>query len=133
MDYKYKNFGNSQLSSEDYSFTRENETINSLYQGTHNIRIGAEYNYEIFAFRGGYGYTTSPFQGDAVPSDYDGSGNLISFGLGIQDGGYSLDIAYLNRTYSQFQTPYQVAEKSDPDIKREIDHTNIMVTLGYQW
>ena len=77
------------MNSDSYRFTDENEIISNLYQKTENIKIGAEMNIKPFILRTGYAKLGSAF------ANKDFSRENFSYGLGINNGGYYFDIAYV--------------------------------------
>jgi hypothetical protein len=67
-DYEYVNYSQARLSasqtlgSDNYDFRRENDAIQSIYRGTHNVRAGLEWRLaEIWRLRGGMAFSQSPF------------------------------------------------------------------------
>jgi long-subunit fatty acid transport protein len=60
-------------------------------RNTSTFKVGTEWRYNIFSFRGGYRYVQSPYQ--EVGSDFDLSG--YSVGLGIRfTPNFGLDFSY---------------------------------------
>lgn len=109
-------FGNSGLlsvdiASKDYSaieFRPKNELVyqdlnigigNSLTSAL-EVRIGGEYKYKQWSFRGGYRFEESPYKNTALIGDLTG----YSGGLGYNFGKNRLDLAYsyADRTYGQY-------------------------------
>jgi len=73
----------------DYEFEYGNKAISKIYQNTENIKIGAEMNIKPFILRAGYAKLGSAF------ANKDFSRENFSYGLGINNGGYYFDIAYV--------------------------------------
>jgi len=88
-DYEIIDYSSVRMNSDSYRFTDENEIISNLYQKTENIKIGAEMNIKPFILRAGYAKLGSAF------ANKDFSRENFSYGLGINNGGYYFDIAYV--------------------------------------
>ena len=88
-DYEIIDYSSVRMHSDSYRFTDENEIISNLYQKTENIKIGAEMNIKPFILRAGYAKLGSAF------ANKDFSRENYSYGLGINNGGYYFDIAYV--------------------------------------
>ena len=88
-DYEIIDYSSVRMNSDSYRFTDENEIISNLYQKTENIKIGAEMNIKPFILRTGYAKLGSAF------ANKDFSRENFSYGLGLNNGGYYFDIAYV--------------------------------------
>ena len=88
-DYEIVDYSFSSMHSSQYTFTDENNVIQELYTKASNIRLGAEINIKPFVVRAGYSKYGSAF------ANKDYSKENYSFGLGINNGGYYLDAAYV--------------------------------------
>ncbi len=134
FDYEYKNFGNARINADDYSFSVENRTIKRIFKGRHQFRLGAEYKINVFTLRGGFAHFTSPYSNNNyVPKGFNASGNLYSFGLGINAGPFNYDFAYQLRKANQFMSPYQVSDKMNPEILESIQKHQVTITFNYSW
>jgi len=88
-DYEIVDYSFSNMHSSQYTFSDENNIIQKLYTQASNIRLGAEINVRPFVIRAGYSKYGSAF------ANKDYSTENFSFGLGINNGGYYLDAAYV--------------------------------------
>ena len=106
-------------------FDNENKAITELYQSTANLKIGAEMNIKPFVLRAGYANYGSAF----VNKDY--SSENYSFGVGINNGSYFLDAAYV---LSQGRGEHLLygAEYIDPIQVVNTNH-NLVFTLGFRY
>jgi len=78
----------------DYSFSEENAAVRNSYMITHHIRFGTEWRYNIFSFRAGAKYFTSPYQNNIN----DGSTLGFSGGIGFRENGSTWTWAMLIAT-----------------------------------
>jgi hypothetical protein len=113
LDYRTMSF-----SSSDYSYDRENETIEKSFGTAVNVRGGIEWLLtDEIAVRGGYAYFGPQRNADGRKyyADMTKPQNLItlpmqrqffSIGGGYSSGNFFIDIAYLLGLYSQKYVPY---------------------------
>jgi hypothetical protein len=138
-DIELANPGQARYSSVDdmysvgYSFDQENSEIKSLYKNTLNYRIGAEYRYEIFRVRGGFGVQRNSYQKGL---DLDNSITNISGGVGIRNKSYFIDLALINSSQKKYYyQPYFVEDDNGDvispvaSIKKSI--FTGMITVGF--
>ncbi len=125
-DYEFADYSKARLDAYDYNFNEENTSIENSYTGTHHIRVGTEWRYNIFSFRAGAKYFTSPYQNDIN----DGSRLGFSGGVGLKEGWFFMDIAYaysgMEDDYYFYNTP-DIA--SNPVANKTADHY-ILMTIG---
>jgi hypothetical protein len=138
-DIELANPGQARYSSVDdmysvgYSFDQENNEIKSLYKNTLNYRIGAEYRYEIFRVRGGFGVQGNSYEKGL---DLDNSITNISGGVGIRKQSYFIDLALINSSQKKYYyQPYFVEDENGDvispvtSIKKSI--FTGMITVGF--
>lgn len=103
-----------------------NNTIRNSYTFSHVIRVGTEWRYNIFSFRAGAKYFTSPYQDNIN----DGSRLGFSGGVGFKQGWFFMDLAY---AYSSMKDDYYFYNSggiySDPVANNTRNHS-ILLTLG---
>tara|TARA_B100001250_G_scaffold83417_1_gene68807 strand:+ start:3218 stop:4657 length:1440 start_codon:yes stop_codon:yes gene_type:complete len=131
------NFNNILISGEyeliDYStaeyfttnFENENITIANIYQRTENIKVGAEMNIKPFILRGGYSKYGSPF----VIQDF--SRENFSYGIGINQGNYFIDVAYILSKENNEHLLYS-EEYIDPINLVNTNHS-VIFTIGMRY
>ncbi len=101
-DYHYIDYSNAKLRASNlipdpYDFNSENATINSLYRGTHNVRIGAEWRVtRPFRLRAGYAMSQHPYAD--VSESYYTNTTTISGGLEWRTESWYISGAYQQRT-----------------------------------
>ncbi|WP_299336138.1 OmpP1/FadL family transporter [uncultured Psychroserpens sp.] len=91
FDYSRRNYKNTELRpSSDPFFASQNELMNDIFKIANTYRIGGEYKYKQFSFRGGYRFEESPYEDDSFYGDLTG----YSLGLGYDFGNTRLDLTY---------------------------------------
>lgn len=119
VDYSYKNYSNIELS--DGNFIDENRAFSSNLEGVGELRLGTEWRFDNFSFRGGYHYENSPYK-NAISSD-----NLegFSLGAGYKFRGGKFDIAYQN---SSKTAPYNFYPQSNQVDSAELNFDTSIFT-----
>jgi len=130
VDYEYVDYSSSYLSSTEYPFNVENSNITDYYKGTGILRAGAEIKLGIFALRGGYGRYSSPYKEEYKPAGGDRSMTTFSFGGGIREKSYYLDLAYTGYNSSEFDLPYALEGKNVEGATFDNTGYNVILTFG---
>ncbi|HEY9168026.1 MAG TPA: outer membrane protein transport protein [Lutibacter sp.] len=119
VDYSYKNYSNIELS--DGNFIDENRAFSTNLEGVGELRLGTEWRFDNFSFRGGYHYENSPYK-NAISSD-----NLegFSLGAGYKFRGGKFDIAYQN---SSKTAPYNFYPQSNQVDSAELNFDTSIFT-----
>lgn len=112
---KYKVYGGAE--------TELNNFFEDNYKNVSEVKVGAEYRVKQFRLRGGYNYTTNPFDAltvsrfgnDGSVSDQSYSNmmlsdrNALSFGVGYDFKSFYIDATYQNIS-SKFSNPFLYGE-----------------------
>ena len=124
-DYEIVDYSSSNMYSDSYSFADENTKITNLYEISNNIKLGAEMNIKPFILRVGYSKYGSPF------ANKDSSKENFSYGIGINNGGYFLDVAYV---LSQGENEHLLySEEYINPIKLVSTNHSLLLTLGFRY
>ena len=124
-DYEIIDYTFSEMSSYDYAFETENDAIKNTYIKAANIRLGAEVNVKPFVLRSGYAK-----YGSAL-ANKDFSRENFSFGLGLNNGGYFFDIAYI---LSQGMNEHKLySDDYIAPISLVNTNHNLIFTLGFRY
>ena len=103
----------------------ENRAIENNYQKTENIKLGVEMNMKNIAFRAGYSKYGNPF------ATKDFSRENFSYGVGINNNSYFIDLAYVLSQSSNENKLF-----SD-DYINPVDLTNtnhsLLFTIGFRY
>lgn len=127
-DVEYLNYGTSRFISYEYSFSDVNNNIKDILKPTFNIRIGTEFRYRQYFFRGGVAYYGSPYGfGDSY-----GSVKKAALGLGFATSENSTwDFAYELSESMTGYTPYGYYENNQNMVEAAVQHrwrNKLMVT-----
>ncbi len=129
-DVEFVDYTGGQLKSNDFNVIADNQTINSLYTNTINYRLGAEFRYDNFRFRGGYAFFGDPFNNNTA---FDGSSSNISFGAGFRTKDYFIDLAVVNRRSFDAISPYNLEDGTEPVANITNSTTNVSATIGFNF
>ena len=141
LDYEFTDHSKSYFEFDSWGETGDkvtenevNQNISTKYAGSHAIRIGGEYAYEVFRFRAGYGMRTSPFNsGILVNGEKDQSEQTISGGIGLREKHFFIDFT-MNKKISEFSVqPYSLNSTSVQAINYGKGSTNFMLTMGLKF
>lgn len=126
-DYEYVDYSGSRFSADSYNFNDENDAIRKKYRSTGNLRLGTEWKYGQFSFRGGYGLEGDPYK--AGINNYKGSS--YSFGLGLREKEYYLDLGFVHATRSEDYYLYD-PNYTDPS-RNKMQGNSILLTFGVRY
>lgn len=121
FDYSRKNYGASKFKNSQNQ-TIENNQINSELTAAATYRLGGEYKYEQFSFRGGYRFEESPYENGRTVGDLNG----YSLGVGYNFGNTRFDITF-DQYNRDFETPMFNQGLTSPI---SLDKTNSNITLS---
>lgn len=125
FDYSYKDYSDATIRPEsDPSFSQENNFISNTLKAASTYRIGAEWRFEQFSFRGGYRLEESPYEDIRIMDDLDG----YSFGMGFNFGSVTLDLAFDRSNRRQNKQLFPVGLTDTALIDAE--NTNVTATLS---
>jgi len=125
-DYEMVDYSKASFDSYDYSFNPENTAIENSYAIAHNIKVGTEWRYNIFSFRAGGKYSTSPYQNDIN----DGSRFGFSGGIGFKQQWFFMDIAYAYANMKDDYYFYNVNGISSNPVANSTRNHSILMTIG---
>ena len=111
------------------SYSDNNEDIRSIYKAVVNYRIGAEFRYEMFRLRAGYGVQGNTYRDEL---DTDNKITSISGGAGFRTKTFYIDFALINSVSSRFRyQPYTFFDGSGPAVSLKNKTTTGMITVGF--
>ena len=133
IDYQFSDYGESRFDASGISFSDVNSLILKKYKETHTIRIGTEWLYQNFAFRGGYSMSTSPFNSSYAVSGSDFARTGISAGIGYREDNLFLDLGYARIQSNEFYQPYTLSTEEVPGVKNKVVTSNFTFTFGVKF
>ncbi|MBI5913932.1 MAG: hypothetical protein HY842_01030 [Bacteroidetes bacterium] len=129
LDYtkaKY-NFNNTDNSGDlEYQAELNQQIVNELTSAL-NIRLGGEYAYDIFRFRGGYSIMQAPYK-----EGFDPVGTL-SVGAGIRWEDVFLDLAFKRQLSTSEYVPYITSSGNLQTVSLDDARTHFLLTMGFKF
>jgi len=125
-DYEFADYSVARYDDFYNDLDEANFSIENSYKGSHIIRIGTEWRYNIYSFRAGGKYFTSPYQN----SINDGSKLGFSGGIGLREKWFFMDLAY---TYADMKSDYYFYNASgftSNAVENSIRNHSIVLTIG---
>jgi hypothetical protein len=125
------NPGNAQYSSDTpgISYSDNNKDIKRINRSTVNYRMGAEFRYDIFRLRGGYGVQSNSYRKEI---DADNAVTTISGGAGVRLKSFYIDFALVHHaTGKYYYQPYSFSDGSGPVVNLKSKITTGMITAGF--
>lgn len=131
LDVEKINYSNANYNSNTpgLSLEADNAEIKSLYQNTFNIRLGGEYRYNAWRFRGGFAYLPEAFK--ATQNGIDQSVQRLTGGLGYRASRFYVDLAVVHTTGDTPYRPFTVNSPTSPLVTQDQKSTNVLLTVGF--
>jgi long-subunit fatty acid transport protein len=130
IEYEYADFRKLELREAEsgFSFDPVNNTIQDIYRQTHHLRIGGEARFSQYFVRGGFRYDQDPYVNGI---ENDSPVFTYSFGAGVRQAGFYVDVTWRWRQYSENLWIYDPAfiEKSEITYNSHA----IMISAAYRW
>lgn len=151
-DYEYEAYPSMTVGDEYGKFDYITNDVKNYYQSTNTLRLGAELRVTPqFSVRAGYSYKSSPAKSDAynnrLPIDtrynlncnpmytFDNSQQYITFGLGYQTGGFSIDAAYVHKHRESSWSAFTAYENgiNVPAGKITDNNNHLVLSVAYRF
>ncbi|MDP3462207.1 MAG: hypothetical protein Q8S18_05390 [Bacteroidales bacterium] len=124
-DYEFVDYSKTRLRAPDYTFTDENNAIKNSYQSTYNLRLGTEWRYTNFSFRGGYSLYGSPY----ADKLNDGKLTSYSLGLGYTEGNIGIDLAWVHSQMKQDYYLYSSTNFTTNPTNQQMNANHFALTI----
>ncbi len=137
-DYEFVDYRSVKLSAYDYDYSSYNEAIRNIFAPTMNLRLGTEWRYQNYCFRGGYAFYGSPYGIQPTDGLYNyHNRNAFSCGIGYTKHLFTIDFAYVYtmqkqeyNLYSQYTNYYDALS---PNVVHESTNIHsVMVSLLFK-
>lgn len=132
-DYEIVDYSTARFRSGSYRFFDENNAIATKYRSIANIRVGTEWKFQNFLFRGGYAMYDTPFHSNYKPSNGSQARTSYTLGFGIREAEYFMDFAYVYTTSNSFYKPYSLADQTTDGADIKTTTNNFLVTVGFKF
>jgi hypothetical protein len=124
-DYEFVDYQTARLRSREYDFYNENESIRDQFQKTNNLRLGTEWRYGGLSFRGGYAFQDNPYK-----SGVNSALTSYSFGLGVREENFYVDLAWV---HSYYDDEYYMYSGLVNPAYTTTTNNSFLLTLGFRY
>ncbi len=104
-----------------------NQGVKDNLSNAVKLNIGGELAMGTFRVRGGFIIQQSPLVDDTTIS------SSFSFGIGLRQRSYFLDLGYRRGLSKETYTPYAVTNGTQQFIDNDVIKENIALTIGFKW
>ncbi len=130
-DIEWTNYGGAKYTSDTpgISYSPENSDIRTIYRSVISYRVGAEYRYNMYRVRAGYGVQGSTYDRSL---DIDNKITSVSGGVGIRTRDFFVDFALVHSSTGRYYyQPYTFFDGSGPLVGMKNRSITGMVTVGF--
>ncbi len=130
INYKASSYQTADPNSSDNSYYRDiNKTIDDIYKGSINARLGGELKFNTIMARAGFAYYGNPYK----DSELKANKMYVSGGLGYRDNGFFLDLTYVYALQKDVNFPYRLADKANTFARVAGTGANVLLTAGFKF
>lgn len=130
VDYEFLNYGSARFNLGTGNKTATDQ-INSLQKSTytfgHVVRAGVEGSYKTLRVRGGYSFTSSPYNKASVTKGFTAARHTASAGIGYRGRRFYADLAYVFGITKDVNLPY-----ADWEVKNTLISHSLFLTIGWK-
>lgn len=132
-DVEFIDYSEMKLTSAIDAFYDKNQLIQDKYSMATNVRLGTEWRYNEYSFRGGFAHFGSPYKSAAKYEGADNSRTSYSLGLGIRDRNYFIDFGYVLTSGKTFFNYYTLKNQDyESAVNTNVSH-NFVITTGVKF
>ncbi|WP_143473490.1 hypothetical protein [Flavilitoribacter nigricans] len=131
-ELEWVNFANNKLGFSSFSEDEDiaNRDISEELASSINLKVGGEYAFRQFRFRGGVSLRQPPYSNtDGLPA----FNTQLSLGLGYSMESFFLDLAARRSMTEEIYRPYLTATYPEQVFNNTTNYTRILLTLGFRF
>jgi long-subunit fatty acid transport protein len=125
-EYEFVDYKGARLKSATYRFNDENRAIDTKFAFQSNVRAGFEVKIKQFALRGGYTFSTNPYEN----KNYGSNRQAFNGGVGVKFDRYFLDASY---SYIMSADKYYLYPSITHTIDNKLTAHSALVTFGVKF
>ena len=126
ISYKGSNYQSADETSDNSYYDGINNTIDLLYKGAFNARLGGELKFKTLMARGGFSYYGNPY----ADTELKASRMYLSGGLGYRDKGFFVDLTYIYGMQKDVNFPYRLSDKANTFANVKGTNGTALITVG---
>jgi hypothetical protein len=129
VNYKASSYSQTDNGSTDGYYGTVNSTIDDIYKGNINVKVGGELKFNTIMARAGFSYYGSPY----AEKELEASRKYVSAGLGYRDKGIFIDLTYVYAVNKDVQFPYRLEDKANTYAAIRGRGDNAVLTVGFKF
>lgn len=130
VNYMASSYQTADPNSSDNSYYDDvNKTIDDIYKGSINARVGGELKFNTIMARAGFAYYGNPYK----ESELKANKMFVSGGLGYRDKGFFLDLTCVYALQKDINFPYRLSDKANTFAEIKGSGANVLVTAGFKF
>jgi hypothetical protein len=131
-EVEWVDFTNNQLGFASFAEDEEiaNRDISDVLSSSLNLKVGGEYAYRKFRFRGGVSLRQPPYADKEGLSAFD---TQVSLGAGLSLESFFLDLAARRSMTEEVYRPYLTSTFPEQVFENTTNYTRILLTLGFRF
>lgn len=126
INYNGSTYQNADQSGDNTYYDGINNTIDALYKGCFNVKVGGELKFNTIMARGGFSYYGNPY----ADSELKARRMFASGGVGYRNKGLFVDFTYVQGLLKDVNFPYRLADKSNTFANVKGSSGTAMITVG---
>jgi len=131
IEYEYLDYSVARLRADDYPFRDENNTIQTAYTATGNIKVGAEFKNGPLSIRAGYGLYGSPFR--SGQANENSTRTSYNAGFGIRNDDFFFDLAFSYNIQNEKYFLYDPSIVANPAVNIKTYYISALATFGFKF
>lgn len=128
MDYEMNDYRKASFNSDNYSMSDVNNLIYNKYVVSNTVRVGGELRLDPFVLRGGYSYSTSPYNKLYNTNAYR---NAISGGIGYREESFFIDLSLVLSNSKELYYLYSPTYVNP--VTNKFSFTSVNVSTGFKF
>jgi hypothetical protein len=129
VNHKASTFTVADDGTSDTYYKTVNSTIDDIYKGAVNFKLGGELKFNTIMARAGYAFYGNPYTDPELKANR----NFISGGVGYRDKGIFIDLTYVYAVNKDVQFPYRLADKANTFATIKGRGDNAILTVGFKF
>lgn len=131
-ELEWVNYANNQLGFDNFAEDEDiaNRNISDELSSSINLKVGGEYAYRQFRFRGGVSLRQPPY---SDTEDLPAFNTQVSLGVGFSLESFFLDLAARRSMTDEIYRPYLTSTFPEQVFENTTNYTRILLTLGFRF
>ena len=126
INYKGSTYQSADENGDNSYYDGINSTIDGLYKGCLNVKVGGELKFNTVMARAGFSYYGNPY----ADSELKARRMFGSAGVGYRNKGFFVDLTYVQGLLKDVNFPYRLADKANTFANVKGNNGTALLTVG---